>query len=185
MSDALFLSSTRHIFRAMKKQGDGALQQLALEDLVRAPAPELNSIATIIQHLHGNMLSRWTDFLTSDGEKPDRDRDAEFEPRPFASREELLSLWEAGWSCLFHAIDPLTVADLSRTITIRGQPHNVVEALQRQIQHYSYHIGQLVLLAKWLKGDQWKTLSIAKGQSKDYKPSGLGGEAQINVNDKK
>lgn len=179
MSEELFLSSTRHIFRAIKAQGDGALGQLSLEEMVRAPVVEMNSVATLVQHLHGNMLSRWTDFLTSDGEKAGRDRDAEFELRTFASRDEVLKLWEAGWACVFSAIDPLTMEDLAKTITIRGQPHSVVEALQRQIQHYSYHVGQVVLLAKWLKGDQWKTLSIAKGQSKTYTPSGLGGEAKI------
>ena len=176
MSDDLFLHSTRHIFRAMMKQGDATLAQLSLEEMQRVPAADLNSVAVIVQHLHGNMLSRWTDFLSSDGEKETRDRDGEFETRGFSSREDVLKLWEAGWACVFSAIDPLRTDDLKKTVTIRGQPHSVVEALQRQIQHYSYHIGQMVLLARVIKGAEWKTLSIARGASKIYKPSGLGGE---------
>jgi Protein of unknown function (DUF1572) len=176
MSDDQFLPSTRHIFRAMKKQGDATLTQLSLEEMQRVPVADLNSIAVIVQHMHGNMLSRWTDFLSSDGEKETRDRDGEFEARGFSSRDEILKLWDDGWACVFSAIDPLSTDDLRRTITIRGQPHSVVEAVQRQIQHYSYHIGQMVLLARMIKGAEWKTLSIARGASKTYSPSGLGGE---------
>jgi Protein of unknown function (DUF1572) len=176
MSDDLFLPSTRHTFRAIKKQGDGTLAQLSLEEMQRVPVADLNSIVVIVQHLHGNMLSRWTDFLNSDGEKKWRDRDGEFEARGFSSRDDILKLWDDGWGCVFSAIDPLCADDLRRTITIRGQAHSVVEAVQRQIQHYSYHIGQMVLLARMIKSAEWKTLSIARGASKNYTPSGLGGE---------
>src|SRR4051812_35178779 len=170
------LHSLRHIFRATKATGDGALAQLSLEELLRVPDPELNSVATIVRHLHGNMLSRWTDFLTSDGEKKWRDRDGEFETPTAGSRDDILRQWEEGWTCVLSALDGLTPADLSRTVTIRGQPHSVIEAAHRQLQHYSYHVGQIVLLARWCRGKQWQTLSIARGKSKEYTPKGLGGE---------
>jgi len=172
---AAVLKSLRQIFRAVKTMGEGALAQLSLEELQRIPAPEMNSIAIIVKHLHGNMLSRWTDFLTTDGEKPGRDRDAEFEPSA-TTREEILRQWEEGWGCVLKALDALTPGDLIRTVTIRGQPHSVTEAVHRQLQHYSYHIGQIVLLARMSRGTQWKTLSIARGKSKEYTPKGLGGE---------
>lgn len=169
------LDSLRQIFRAIKTTGDGALTQLSLEEMQRVPAPEMNSIAIIIKHLHGNMLSRWTDFLTSDGEKPGRDRDAEFEASA-TTREEILRQWEEGWACTLKALDELTPGDLVRTVTIRGQPHSVIEAAHRQLQHYSYHIGQIVMLARLSRGPKWQTLSIARGKSKEYTPKGLGGE---------
>ena len=169
------LSSLRQIFRAIKATGDGALAQLSLEEMLRIPAPEMNSVATIVKHLRGNMLSRWTDFLTSDGEKTTRDRDGEFES-PASTREEVLAQWEEGWACVLKALDALTPGDLARTVTIRGQAHSVVEAAHRQLQHYAYHVGQIVLLARWCRGTQWQTLSIARGKSKDYSPKGIGGE---------
>lgn len=175
-----FLASTRRMFSAIQRTGDGALAQLSLEEMLRTlPDGDTNSIAVIVQHLHGNMLSRWTDFLTSDGEKPGRDRDAEFEPRTFSSREEILKLWVDGWSCVHNAVDALQPADLERTITIRAQPHTVIDAVHRQIQHYSYHAGQIVLLARWMKGSAWKTLTIARGKSRDYKPTGIAGEPGV------
>jgi hypothetical protein len=173
------LHSINHIFRSIKKLGDGALDQLSYEEMQRSPGPEMNSIAVIVHHMHGNMRSRWSDFLTSDGEKPWRDRDGEFNASPDRSREELLSRWNHGWACVFNALDPLKPEDLSKSVTVRGQPHSVVEAAHRQISHYSYHVGQIVLLAKLFKSSgPWETLSIPRGESKQYKPSGLGGEAE-------
>lgn len=178
---AAVLDSINHIFRSIKKTGDGALAQLSFEEMQRVPGggSEINSIAVIIHHLHGNMKSRWSDFLTSDGEKPWRDRDGEFDPPPDKNREELMARWNHGWATVFNALDALKPDDLARTVTIRGQPHTVLEAAHRQISHYAYHIGQIVLLAKMFKSSgPWQTLSIARGQSKQYRPRGLGGEAR-------
>jgi len=174
-----FLVSSRRIFRAIQSTGAGALAQLSLEEMQRPLGEDLNSVAVIVQHLHGNMLSRWTDFLTADGEKTTRDRDGEFEARRFQSRAELLALWDEGWACTLRAVDALQASDLERTITIRGQSHTVIDAIHRQIQHYGYHIGQIVLLARWSKGPAWKTLSIARGQSREYKPTGIAGEPGV------
>ncbi|MDX2176596.1 MAG: DinB family protein [Candidatus Sumerlaeia bacterium] len=173
------LDAIRHIFRSQKATADGALAQLAAGDLLAIPHEGGNSIAVIIRHLRGNMLSRWTDFLTTDGEKPWRQRDTEFEqPPPETSRDELLRWWEEGWGVFLATLDSLAPEDLSRTITIRGQEHTVLEALLRQTHHYGYHTGQLVLLARWRRGPAWETLSIARGASADYKPSGRHGEAR-------
>ena len=177
--DSATLASLKNVFHGMKKTGDGALAQVPLEGLLFAPGSEVNSIAVTIQHLHGNMLSRWTDFLTSDGEKPSRNRDGEFEAPRQPTRESILELWESGWYCAFAAIDALRLEDLDRTVTIRGQAHSVVEALHRQIFHYGYHIGQIVMLAKMQRGEQWKTLSIARGKSKEYAPKGTHGEPPV------
>jgi uncharacterized damage-inducible protein DinB len=169
------LDSIRHLFRSMKTAGDRTLEQLNLEDWLWRPDEDGNSIAIIVRHLHGNMLSRWTEFLTSDGEKPWRDRDSEFNQPDHLSVIELLGMWEAGWRRLFETVDALNADDLSATVKIRGQEHSVVEALHRQVQHISYHLGQIVLLARMRKGGAWKTLSIPKGASRDYRPgSGLG-----------
>jgi hypothetical protein len=173
------LDSIRHVFRSIKSAGDGALTQLSLDEMQRVPAPESNSIAVIIRHLHGNMLSRWTDFLTTDGEKPTRNRDSEFDAPVAASRDELFALWEAGWTTVFAALDALRPDDLCATITIRGQAHSVVEACHRQMYHYGYHIGQIVQLAKIHRAENWQTLSIARGASAGYVPSGKHGEAQM------
>ena len=177
--DASTLTSIKNVFHSMKKSADGALAQVSLDELLFAPGPEVNSIAVTIQHLHGNMLSRWTDFLTSDGEKATRNRDGEFETPRQATRDSILDLWESGWRCTFSAIDALQPGDLDRTITIRGQAHTVVEALHRQIFHYGYHIGQIVTLAKMQRGANWKTLSIARGRSKEYAPKGAHGEPPV------
>lgn len=174
-----FLVSTRRIFRAIQTTGAGALAQLSLDEMQRPLGEEQNSVAVLVQHLHGNMLSRWTDFLTTDGEKTSRDRDGEFIQRAFQSREEILALWDEGWACTLRALDALQISDLERTITIRGQAHTVIDAIHRQIQHYSYHIGQIVLIARWMKGPAWKSLSIAPGQSRSYKPTGIGGEPGV------
>lgn len=172
------LDSARHVLFAPKRIGDGALAQCSLDDLAWEPEPGANSIATIVRHMHGNMISRFTDFLESDGEKPWRDRDGEFDAPPPATRDEVLAQWEEGWACVARALDPLTGADILRTITIRGQRHTVIEAIHRQVQHYGYHVGQIVLLARLRRGDAWQSLSIARGASKEYRPSGKGGEAR-------
>jgi hypothetical protein len=155
-------------FRELKSLAEGAFAQLDDGEFFRALDAESNSVAVIAQHLSGNMISRWTDFLNSDGEKPDRDRDAEFTP-PDVDRAALLARWEEGWRCLFGAIEALRPKDLHRQIYIRYQAHSVVEALTRQLAHYSYHVGQIVFLSKHLRAGKWKTLSIPRGQSAAYK----------------
>ena len=127
----------------------------------------MNSIATIVKHMAGNMRSRWTDFLNTDGEKPDRQRDSEFEAPP-ASREALMQLWEQGWALVFQAIEPLSDSDLGRTVTIRGEAHSVMQAINRQIAHYASHTGQIILLAKHFRGDQWQSLSIPRNRSAEF-----------------
>jgi len=136
---------------------------------------ESNSIAIVVKHMAGNMRSRWTDFLTTDGEKPDRHRDTEFDEPP-ATRAELLAMWEAGWSCLFAALEPLSDADLSRTVTIRTEPHSVMQAINRQIAHYSYHVGQIVYLAKHFSGERWKALTVPKRESAEFNAAVASGE---------
>src|SRR5262249_36106731 len=153
-----------NVFRQYKRQGEAALAQVAEENLTRTLDPDTNSIATIVKHITGNMRSRWTDFLNTDGEKPDRNRDIEFETPP-ATREELLAMWEAGWKCVFEALEPLTDADLGRTIYIRGEAHSVTQAVTRQIAHYAAHVGQIVLLARHFRSGEWKSLSIPRGKS--------------------
>jgi Protein of unknown function (DUF1572) len=171
-----YTEDARAIFRQYKRLADAAIAQVADDDLCRTLDPEMNSIAIVIKHMAGNMLSRWTDFLTSDGEKPTRNRDTEFEEPP-ATRAELLSLWERGWTCLFAALEPLTDADLARTITIRGEAHSVMQAINRQVAHYSYHCGQIVFLAKHFRSSNWKTLSVARKQSAEFNRKVLAGEA--------
>jgi hypothetical protein len=130
----------------------------------------------MVKHMSGNMLSRWQDFLTSDGEKPGRDRDAEFENPP-GTREALVAAWEAGWQCLFTALEPLSDADLQRTVTIRGEPHSVMQTINRQVAHYSYHCGQIVFLAKHLRSSEWKSLSIPRRKSAEFNRRVAAGEA--------
>lgn len=162
-----FLSSARKQFAYYKLLGEQALSQVTDEQLHWQPSPESNSLATIVKHMAGNMLSRWTDFLTSDGEKPWREREAEFDTDQ-ATRAEVLARWEAGWQCLFGALDGLTEADLARTIYIRNQGHSVVEAINRQLAHYPYHVGQLVYVARVAAGAAWQSLSIPRGNSAAY-----------------
>jgi hypothetical protein len=164
------------IFRQYKRLAEAAIAQLSDEQLQVTLDAEGNSIAIIVKHMGGNMRSRWTDFLTTDGEKPDRDRDAEFEQPP-ATRDELMHSWEAGWDCLFTALGPLTDADLSRTITIRGEAHSVMQAINRQVAHYSCHCGQIVFLAKHLQSANWKCLSVPRSKSADFNRKVLAGEA--------
>jgi hypothetical protein len=155
-------------FRKSKALAEGALGQVADADFFRALDPESNSVATVVKHLAGNMRSRWTDFLTTDGEKPDRDRDGEFEIRPGDTRERIAEFWEDGWRLTFAALAPLSEADLTRPVAIRGEAHTVQQAIHRQLTHYAYHVGQIVLLARHFAGSRWTSLSIPKGKSKEF-----------------
>lgn len=165
MNGNSYLADVTLRFRETKQQCEQAIAQVPFELWSRRLDPESNSLITLMLHLSGNMLSRWTDFLASDGEKPGRDRDAEFEDAAGLSREALLERWERGWMCLFVALERLTDADLGRTITIRSSPLRVFEAIQRQFAHYSQHAGQMIFLAKHLAGDRWETLSVPRGGS--------------------
>jgi hypothetical protein len=171
-----YISDSLAIFRMYKSLAERAMAQLTDEQLTVALDPESNSIANIVKHMAGNMRSRWTNFLDSDGEKPDRNRDSEFESPP-ATRAELKQLWESGWKCLFTALEPLTDADLSRTVYIRTEPHSVMQAINRQIAHYSNHIGQIVFLGKHFQSSNWKSLSIPRGKSADFAARVARGEA--------
>ncbi len=155
-------------FRRMKALAEGAMAQVTPEQFLASPLPSDNSIAVIVKHVAGNLLSRWTDFLTSDGEKPGRNRDLEFELTADDSQPSLMRQWEAGWAALFAALEPLSDADLGRAITIRGEPLSVLQAINRQLTHYAYHVGQIVYVAKHQAGASWRSLSIPKGQSKTF-----------------
>lgn len=161
------LESVQKLFRYYHKLGTQAINQVEESDLHWEPATDANSIAIIVGHLSGNMLSRWTNFLESDGEKTWRKRDEEFMDANL-DRAALLAQWEKGWACLFEAIDPLIGADLDRIVYIRNEGHTVSEALHRQLAHYAYHVGQIVFLAKIVKGQEWQSLSIPKGGSKQF-----------------
>ncbi len=166
------------LFRHYKRLTERALEQCPDSGLFEALDGESNCIAVIVKHMAGNMRSRWTNFLTSDGEKPDRNRDAEFETPP-ETRGELLALWEQGWKYLFDALEPLTDADSSRTVIIRTEPHSVTQAINRQIAHYSYHMGQIVFLAKHfaaLKG-KWTAVTVPRNKSADFNARVASGEA--------
>ncbi|MGA8108392.1 MAG: DUF1572 domain-containing protein [Acidobacteriaceae bacterium] len=162
-----YLEDSLALFRYYKKLAERAMAQAPDAQLFAALDGEANSIAVIVKHMAGNMRSRWTDFLTSDGEKANRNRDSEFEEPP-ANREALLALWESGWSCLFATLEPLTEADLSRTVAIRGEAHSVMQAINRQIAHYAHHIGQIVLLAKHFAGERWTSLTIPRRGSAEF-----------------
>ncbi len=161
------MDAIRDELRSLKRTGEKAFAQLADADFDRELVPGVNTVAVLVQHIAGNMRSRWTDFLTSDGEKAWRDRDGEFEPSG-RSRAELMDAWDDGWRTLFAAIDPLTDDDLGRTVTIIDEPHTAVRAILRQLEHYSVHVGQIVFIARSVRGDAWRTLSIPKGQSAAY-----------------
>jgi len=154
-------------FRNYKKLAERAIQQIDDEDFFKTIDAESNSVAVIVKHIAGNLHSRWRDFMTSDGEKPDRNRDTEFE-MVADTRESLIQFWETGWQMLFGNIEPLTVEDFSKTVSIRGEPHTIVEAINRQLTHYSYHIGQIVFLAKHFRSADWKTLSVPKNKSAQF-----------------
>ena len=162
-----YLDEARRQFRGHKRLAEGAIGQLNDEEFFVTLDPESNSIAILIKHLAGNMRSRFTDFLTTDGEKPDRNRDQEFELTPTTTRAEVMRWWEDGWERVFAAIEALKPEDVMRTVTIRGEPHSVLQAINRQIAHYAQHTGQMVFLAKHLRSSEWKTLSVPRGKSKD------------------
>jgi hypothetical protein len=161
------LSSARKQFAYYQLLGEQAMAQIPDDKLFWQPNAASNSIATIVKHLWGNMLSRWTDFLTSDGEKPWREREAEFD-NDLITRAEVLAKWQEGWQCLFAALDALTPDDLDRTIYIRNQGHSVTEAINRQLAHYPYHVGQIVYLARLVADEAWQSLSIPRGNSAAY-----------------
>ena len=171
-----YLKESISLFRYYKRLGEGAIAQCPDEGLLRTFDGENNSIATVVKHMAGNMRSRWTDFLTSDGEKPERNRDAEFEDPP-KTRTEILDLWDAGWKCLFEALEGLSDASMTETITIRGEAHSVMQAINRQLAHYPQHVGQIVLLAKHYAGEQWQTLSVPRNRSAEFNRRVAAGEA--------
>ena len=162
-----YLADAIQSFRNYKKLADGAIKQVSDEQFFAVIDAESNSIAVIVKHVAGNLHSRWRDFLTTDGEKPDRDRDQEFEIIN-DTRKSVLGFWDRGWQTLFDNIEPLSEEDFGKTITIRGEPHTIVEAINRQLTHYSYHIGQIVFLAKHLRSKEWTTLSIPRDRSAQY-----------------
>jgi len=170
------LEDSLTLFRHYKKLAEGAMAQVTDEQLFASLDAESNSIAITVKHMAGNMRSRWRDFLTSDGEKPDRHRDTEFEDPP-ATRAALMALWEEGWQYVFTALEPLTGADAGRQVFIRGEAHSVTQAINRQIAHYAYHIGQIVLLAKHYKCADWKSLSVPRGKSVEFNQRVAAGEA--------
>jgi hypothetical protein len=170
-----YLKDSIDLFRYYQRLGENAIAQCPDAGLFTALDAESKSIAIIVKHLAGNMRSRWTDFLTTDGEKPDRHRDTEFEEPP-KTRAELMELWERGWKHVFDALEPLTEADLTCTVTIRTEPHSVMQAINRQVAHYSYHVGQIVYLARHYAGDKWQTLSVPKKKSAEFNRKVASGE---------
>ncbi|MDQ3755342.1 MAG: DUF1572 domain-containing protein [Acidobacteriota bacterium] len=163
-----YLEDSLKVFRNYKGLAEKAFAQVSDEEFFRALDAEANSIAVIIRHLAGNMRSRWTDFLTTDGEKPDRNRDSEFEMNAETTREEVMGWWEQGWQCTFDTLEPLQPEDFDRPLTIRGEPHTVVMAINRQLAHYASHIGQIILLAKHFRSAEWQSLSIPRRQSEQF-----------------
>jgi hypothetical protein len=163
-----YLEEVRRQFRGHKRLAEGAIAQLRDEELFTALDPESNSIAILVKHLAGNMRSRFTDFLTTDGEKPDRNRDQEFEMNSAPTRTDVMRWWEEGWARVFATIEALKPEDVMRTVTIRGEPHTVLQAINRQIAHYAQHTGQIVFLAKHLRSSEWKTLSVPRGKSREF-----------------
>jgi uncharacterized damage-inducible protein DinB len=166
---AYYLEEIKRQFRGHQRMGDRALAQLQDKDFLVTLDPESNSVAALVKHISGNARSRFTDFLTSDGEKPDRFRDQEFEVSQSATREEVMRWWEQTWSYVFSALDSLKPDDVLRTVTIRQEPHTVMQALNRSLAHYAQHIGQIVFLAKHLRSSEWQTLSIPRGKSENFK----------------
>jgi uncharacterized damage-inducible protein DinB len=162
-----YLKDALGVFRYYKRLGESAMAQCPDDKLFAEIDSESNSVAIIVKHLAGNMRSRWTDFLTSDGEKPNRQRDTEFEA-PSKTRQEILAIWESGWKLLFDALSPLTDADLERTITIRTERHSVMQAVNRQIAHYAYHVGQIVYVSRHFAKNEWKSLTIPKKKSAEF-----------------
>jgi hypothetical protein len=173
---ASYLEDSLDLLRYYKKMAERAMEQVAAEQLYATLDGEMNSIAVIVKHMTGNMRSRWTDFLDSDGEKANRDRDSEFVDPP-ATREALMQTWDDGWARVFAAIEPLTEADLGLTVMIRGEAHSVMQAINRQLAHYASHIGQIVLLAKHFAHDRWNSLSIPRNRSADFNRRVAAGES--------
>ena len=169
MAENNFIQCYLKIFSELKLQSEKAIEQLEEKDLFVQQNVDSNSIAIIVQHISGNMISRWTDFLTTDGEKPYRKRDVEFE-KIITTKDELLRVWEQGWKVFLDTLNSLTEKDLLKVVYIRKEPHSVIKAIIRQVSHYAYHTGQIVYLAKQLKSDNWKTLSIARGKSNEFIP---------------
>ncbi len=162
-----YLADSLAVFRQYKTLAERAIAQLSDEQLTQTLDPEMNSVALLVKHMAGNMRSRFTDFLTSDGEKQWRNRDSEFVDPP-ATRQELMGIWNAGWQLVFSALEPLSEQDLNRTVMIRGEAHSVTQAINRQIAHYACHCGQIVFLAKHLRSDRWTSLSVPRGKSAEF-----------------
>ena len=173
-----YIQNTKRLFMLYKQLGEKAMAQVDDEQLSWQANADSNSIATIVKHMWGNMLSRWTDFLTTDGEKPWRQRDAEFENDVLA-RDVMMQQWEEGWQCLFNALDSMTDADLEKIVYIRNEGHTVVEAINRQIAHYSYHVGQIVYISKLRSKEDWNSLSIPRNKSADYNAGKFSQEKQV------
>ncbi|MFJ6210862.1 DUF1572 family protein [Lysinibacillus sp. NPDC092081] len=167
-----YLNVVQKRFRSVKELGDKTLDQLEVAQLHWAYNEDSNSIAVIVKHVSGNMISRWTDFLTTDGEKATRNRDDEFTDS-LQTKEEVMAVWEKGWQVFLDALQKLTEADLQGFVTIRGEQHSVIDAIERQMAHYSQHVGQIVYIAKQIKGSEWQTISIPKGQSQLFTESML------------
>lgn len=167
-AEAHYLDETGRQFRGHKRLGEGAMAQLNDDEFFIALDAEANSIAVLVKHLAGNMRSRFVDFLSSDGEKPDRHRDQEFVIGAGTTREEVMRWWEAGWGHVFAALESLKPEDVMKTVTVRGEPHTVLQAINRQVAHYAYHVGQIVFLAKHLRSTDWKTLSVPRGKSEQF-----------------
>jgi hypothetical protein len=164
----LFLAQALAVFRKQRALGEAAMEQLSDDQLFETLDPEANSIAVLVRHLHGNMRSRWTDFLTSDGEKPDRQRDSEFVEPPKRTREQVMTWWTEGWDLVLSSLTQLTPQDVTAQVRIRGEAIPVLAAILRQIDHYGQHVGQIVMLAKHARGAEWRTLSIPRGKSDEY-----------------
>jgi hypothetical protein len=171
-----YLEDSLSLFRYYKKMAEAAMEQVSDEQLFAVLDPEMNSLALTVKHMAGNMRSRWTDFLTSDGEKPDRNRDSEF-VQPASDRSDVMAMWEAGWKHVFSALEPLCEEDMARTVYIRGEAHSVMQAINRQICHYAYHCGQIVFLAKHFRSSQWKSLSVPRNRSAEFNQKVNAGEA--------
>ncbi|HEY6231890.1 MAG TPA: DUF1572 family protein [Pyrinomonadaceae bacterium] len=180
-----YLEDSIASLRAYKKLAEKALDQLTDDEYFVTLDEEGNSVAVIMKHMAGNMLSRWTDFLTSDGEKPNRHRDLEFVIDPDSNKDEIVNFWQRGWQCVFDALEPLTAADLGRKVMIRGEEHTVIQAINRQLMHYANHIGQIVFLAKHFRSTEWKSLSIPRNRSAEFnaylseKPAGSEKKRQL------
>ena len=163
-----YIQTSIREFKRMKRLADGAFAQVTPEQFFAMPSEHDNSIAVIVKHVGGNLLSRWTDFLTTDGEKSGRNRDSEFEIALADTQQILIEQWESGWAVLFSALEPLADGDLERTVTIRGEPLSVLLAINRQLTHYSYHVGQIVYVAKHYAASSWRSMSIPRGKSAQY-----------------